>query len=204
MKRLLPPLLTLCLLAGCNSEPAKPAEKPQPKPVELEPGRGPLQKAYIAARGWNHDAQPVRLESQINGDSKGADGKSAIWRTIFASPGARSVKVFTWAGTDAADGPGRGINPGNEDNYNPSNSSTQVWDITYLKIDSDQAFQVAQKHGGDKLLEKNPDTPLLYVLDWNGGTGQLVWHVIYGTTRDEAKLRVAVNASSGDFIRLEK
>jgi hypothetical protein len=28
--------------------------------------------------------------------------------------------------------------------------------------------------------------------------------VIYGATRDEAKLKVAVNASSGDFMRVEK
>lgn len=191
-------------MTACTSEPAKPAEKPQPKPLELETGRGPFQKAYIAARGWNHDALPVRLESQPNSDSKGADGKSAVWRATFASATLRAVKPYTWAGTDASDAPGRGITPGAEDNYNPSNSSTQTWDIAYLKVDSDQALQVAQKHGGDKILQQTPDTTLLYVLDWNHNTNELTWHVIYGTNRDEAKLRVAVNASTGDFIRVEK
>jgi hypothetical protein len=32
----------------------------------------------------------------------------------------------------------------------------------------------------------------------------LIWHVIYGPSREDAKLVVDVNASSGDFIRVEK
>jgi hypothetical protein len=76
--------------------------------------------------------------------------------------------------------------------------------MAFLKVDSDKAFEVAQAHGGDKALEKNPDTPVLYSLDWSSSTNELVWHVIYGASRDEAKLRVAVNASSGEFLRVEK
>ena len=45
---------------------------------------------------------------------------------------------------------------------------------------------------------------IIYVLDWSSATNELIWHVIYGVTRDDYKLKVAVNASSGDFIRVEK
>jgi len=206
MKKLLMAVLALLLMAGCSSEPAKPAqeEKPQPKPTEFETGRVAFQKTYIAARGWARDAQPFRLESQITADSKGKDGKADVWRASFASPTQRSVKPYVWSGTDATDAPARGVSPGTEDTYVPTNASTQIFDIAFLKVDSDQALETAQKHGGDKILEKDPDTPILYVLDWNRATNQLVWHVIYGTNRDEAKLRIAVNASSGDFIRTEK
>jgi hypothetical protein len=76
--------------------------------------------------------------------------------------------------------------------------------MAFLKIDSDQAFATAQKHGGDKILEKAPDTPVIYVCDWNHNTNELVWHVIYGAAREGAKLTVAVNASSGEFIRVER
>ena len=76
--------------------------------------------------------------------------------------------------------------------------------MAFLKIDSDQALTTAQQHGGDKVLEKAPDTPVIYVCDWNHNTNQLVWHVIYGTARDGAKLTVAVDASTGQFIRVEK
>jgi len=206
MKKLLMAMLVLALMAGCSSEPSKPAQtgKPQAKAPELVTGRAAFQKAYIAARGWARDAQPYRLESLLTADSKGKDGKSAVWRASFASATQHGVKPFVWSGEDAPDVPSRGISPGTEDNYSPANSSTQVFDIAFLKVDSDKALEVAQKHGGDKLLEKDPDTPILYVLDWSRPTNELIWHVIYGNSRDNAKLTVAVNASTGEFIRVEK
>jgi hypothetical protein len=204
MKTLGMAILGLLMLAGCESEPSKPAEKPQPKTPEVVTGRTGFQKMYISARGWARDAQPFRLESQYNSDSKGHDGKSAIWGAGFASPSRGGVKRYTWSGTDASDAPSRGVSSGAEDTYSPSNSSTQIFDPAFLKVDSDKAFEVGQKHGGDKVLEKNPDLPVFYLLDWNRSANELVWHVIYGNDRNDAKLRVAVNASSGDFLRVEK
>jgi len=206
MKKLLLAIVALVLMAGCSSEPSQPArtEKPQPKTPEFVTGRTGFQRLYIAARGWARDAQPYRLESMVTSDSKGKDGKSAVWRASFASALQHGVKPYVWSGEDAPDVPSRGINPGTEDNYSPGNSSTQVFDVAFLKVDSDKALQEAQKHGGEKLLGKDPETPILYVLDWSNATHELIWHVIYGANRDQAKLKVAVNASSGEFIRVEK
>jgi hypothetical protein len=205
MKKLVSIALLLGILAGCTSQSSKPseAEKPKPKPPELATGRTAFQKLYAAAHGWARDAQPYRLESQVTADGNGRDGRATIWRGWFASVLQRGVKPYVWSGSDSPDSE-RGITPGTEDNYNPANSSTAVFDVAYLKVDSDQALQVAQKHGGEKLLAKNPDTPIFYVLDWSRATNELIWHVIYGSSRNEAKLAVAVNASSGEFIRLEK
>lgn len=195
----------LTLFVGCSSQSGNTSsEKPQPKPAEYVTGRTAFQKVYIAARGWARDAQPYRLQSQVTSDSKGLDGKSGVWRGYFASPAQRGAKPYSWSGTDVQDAPPRGVEPGTEDSYSPTNSSTKVFDIAFLKVDSDQAFEVAQKHGGEQLLKKEPDTPVFYILDWSTPTSELIWHVIYGTSRDEAKLRVAVNASDGDFIRVEK
>ena len=204
MKKLLMAMFALALMTGCSSEPSKPAEKPQPKPAEFVTGRTAFQKLYVAAHGWARDAQPYRLESQTTADAKGKDGKSGVWRGSFASAANRGTKPYIWSGTDAADAPPRGLNPGTEDSYSPTNASTQIFDVGFLKVDSDKAFEVAQKHGGDKVLEKNPDTPVSYLLEWSGPTSELVWHVIYGTSRDSATLRVAVNATSGDFQRVVK
>jgi hypothetical protein len=199
-------IVLLALLTGCSSEPTKPAEPPKPevKAPELITARSAFQKVYVAARGWNQDARPYRLESVASSDGNGHDGKWAIWRGSFASATQRSEKAYTWSGSAADGAPARGINPGTEDSYNASNSSTQVFDMAFLKIDSDQAEQTAQKHGGDKVLEKAPDTPVTFVCDWNHNTNELIWHVIYGQVREGAKLTVAVNASTGEFIRVEK
>lgn len=195
----------IMLFSACNSSPEKPAEtKQEPKPPELLTGRSAFYKTFIAARSYAADVKPFRIESIPSSDGNGLDGKSAIWRCSFASATQKGVKPYFWSGSNAPDAPPRGISPGNEDVYNPSNASTQEFDVAYLKIDTDQAFTEAQKHGGEKLLAKDPSTPVLYICDWNHNTNELTWHVIYGASRETAKLTVAVNASTGAFIRVEK
>jgi hypothetical protein len=199
-------ILLLSFLSACSDDSNKPAEnaKPEVKGPELITARSAFQKLYVAARGWNPDAKPYRLEATVTSDGNGQDGKWAVWRASFASAAGHSAKSYVWSGSAADGAPPRGINPGTEDSYSPTNSSTQVFDMAFLKIDSDQAFATAQKHGGDKIVEKDPSTPVFYVCDWNHNTNELVWHVIYGGSRDGAKLTVAVNAASGEFIRVEK
>ncbi|MGB7927085.1 MAG: hypothetical protein WCF61_02955, partial [Terriglobales bacterium] len=175
-------ILAAGLMAGCSSQPSQPApsEKPQPKPPEQITGNAAFYKCYISARGWAPDAQPYRAESEPTNDSKGRDGKAGEWRALFASPSQHATRPYTWALGD--------VSHSDVDNYSPTNSSTQIFNVQFLKEDTDKAFAVAQQHGGDKLLEKEPDTPVFYVLDWNRQTNELLWHVIYGTDRETAKL----------------
>src|SRR5919109_3508038 len=100
MKTLGMAILGLLTLVGCESEPAKPVEKAQPKGPEIVAGRTGFQKMYISARGWARDAQPFRLESQYNADSKGRDGKSAIWRAGFSAPSRNGGKRNNLSGTN--------------------------------------------------------------------------------------------------------
>src|SRR6266571_5526270 len=211
MKTIAVAVLALGMLAGC-SQPKQPAEQPQPKNAatpapktsELESGRIIFQKLYVAAHGWAPDARPYILESQNSKDASGASGKAAVWRGAFASPLRQSIKSFIWSGSSDEGAPARGISPSTEDTYNPANTSTQPFDISFLKNDSDQAFKVAQQHGGEKITRKAPDQPITYLLDWDRRKNQLVWHVIYGSSRPDAKLTVAVDASTGQFLRVEK
>ena len=199
-------LILLALLAGCSSEPEKPAEqaKPEVKGPELLTGRSGFQKVFVAARGWNRDAQPYRVESITTTDVNGRDGKWAVWRAGFASATQRVARTYTWSGSTADGAPSRGVSFGIEDSYNPTNASMQTWDVQFLKIDSDQALATALKHGGDKILEKAPDTPVSYVCDFNRNTNKLIWHVIFGANRENSKLTVSVDGSTGEFIRVEK
>jgi hypothetical protein len=204
MKRLSLSMLILALLAGCSTQSNQPVEKPKPKPPEFQTGRLIFQQLFIAAHGWARDVQPVRLQSHVTPGNKDREGKSTVWSCFFASPALRGLKSFTWSGSDAPDVPERGILPGGLDTYNPSNASTAVFDVRFLKIDSDQAYEVAQKHGGEKVLAKNADLPVAYVLDWQPAANILIWHVIYGVSRGDAKLTVDVDASTGAFVRTEK
>jgi len=205
-------LLTAALVAlmGCSSSPtpkqssgeSKKAEAP--KPPELDTGRVAFQRLYLSARNWAPDARPFRLESEPTKEANGADGKAGVWRGSFASVARRAVKSFMWSGITSDDAPARGITPGTEDTFNPSNTSTQPFDFGFLKVDSDKAFEVAQQHGGKKITDKTPNQPIKYELDWAPRNNELIWHVIYGSSDVDAKLRVAVDASTGSFLRVEK
>ena len=200
-------LFPILFFAACSSEPPKPAETKQekaaPKPTETISGREAFQKMYPAGRGWFADAKPVRMESQSTSDANGRDGKSAVWRVVFASPGRQKMQNYTWSGSASAD-IDRGISHGTEDTFSPSNASTQPFDSLFLKIDSQEALATANKHGGDKQLKKDPKLPVQFLLDWDPRKKQLVWHVIYGTSRMSAALVIDVDATNNDFIRDEK
>jgi hypothetical protein len=197
----------VAVMVACSSnQPAQPAPEQKrqtaaPKPAETQTGRETFQRLYIAARSWAGDIKPFRVQSETTSEVNGQGGKAATWRASFASPSRRAIKTYLWTG--AGDAGSRGVTPGTEDTYNPSNSATQVFDLAFLKVDTDKAFDVAQKHGGDKLTKKDPAQPVTYALDWSGSQNKLIWHVIYGSPSD-AKLRVAVDATTGEFMRVDK
>jgi len=198
MKRLA--LLILCFAVdfGCTSG-SKPSEEEKPKPPEPLTGRSVFQQLYISARGWAPDAKPYQLQSQPGKDSNGHDGKATLWRGAFTSAAQSASRPYSWSGVESQD-VARGVTPGTQDSFTPGNA----FDVAFLKIDSDEAFTTAQKHGGDKVVQENPDIPVSYLLDWNRGENNLVWHVIYGGSRNDAKLVADINASTGEFIRKEK
>jgi len=203
--------VALALLVSCSpekkaeSQPAsQPAAKPAAKEAQFETGRTAFQKMFLAARLWAPDVRPFRLQSQFTADAPTAEGKAGLWRASFASPSKRMMKLFAWSGLVGPDAPEQGISFSAEDSWSPSNSSTVPFDIAFLKVDSDKAYEVAQKNGGDKLTKKDPKQPVIFQLAWDASKNQLVWHVLYGENPTETKLRIAVDATSGNFIRVEK
>jgi hypothetical protein len=202
--------LLLAMIAGCSSEQkatsstsATSTAKPAPEAPEYITGRAAFQKLFVSARSFAPDIKPFRLQSNYLPDAPTSEGKAGIWRGYFASPSKSEAKSYTWSGVSGENFPDRGVSHGTEDTWNPSNSSAQVWELAYLKIDSDKAYELAQKHGGDKLTKKDPKQPVSFMLDWNKQDSKLLWHVVYGTNANDAKLRIAVDASSGEFVRNE-
>ena len=79
-----------------------------------------------------------------------------------------------------------------------------MFDPSFLGVDSDAAFTVAQDKGGAKLLEKDPKQSVVYVLDWDGKNRQLLWGVIYGTDTKNSKGIGVIDASTGKFLGAHK
>lgn len=194
-------LAALCL--GCSSEPAKApsSNTEQPAAMQMETGRFALQKMLAPARFWSGDALPVRMESTNLKGTNGHDGKANFWRAQFASAGRQKSEPFTWSGVATEDTP-KGVNHGTEDTYDPANRLARPFDLNFLKVDTDKAFEVAQEHGGKKVTEKDPKVNVGYRLDFDVQSSQLRWHVIYGSD-SIGKLTVLVDASSGAFLRKE-
>lgn len=201
------------IVMGCNSSSPKtdtnsastsgsPEKKDSEAAVQNETGRYALYKMLPVAHIWAADVKPVRLESAVMGGSDGHDGKASFWRATFGTAARQKAETFTWSGIDTPDTP-KGVNHGPEDSYNPANRSTQGFDLAFLKIDTDEAFKVAQEHGGKQLLAKNPKQEVMYLLDFDPRVNSLNWHVIYGASPSSAKLSVVVNASDGNFVHKE-
>ena len=215
MKSIVLVILMMAVLSGCsgNNPPtnqsggeksAASAAKPAAKASETLTGRAAFLQTYVSARGWAPDATPYLEESQPTQDASGGDGKSSVWTAGFGSASKGTAKSYTWSGSNAPDAPARGVRGSVEDTFSAGNSSTRTFDLGFLKVDSNDAIEVAQKHGGKKLLDKTPSLPIYYRLHWNAGDNALVWNVMYGGSGSDSKLNVVVNASSGQFIRIQK
>jgi hypothetical protein len=197
-------LLVMAALTGCSSGKSGRASSatptPTPQPTQTETGRIAFQKLYIQAHMWAPDAQGYLVESQPTKEVTGVDGKSAVWSAHFGSRTRGMAKGYVWSGTDALDAPSRGTEPGSQDSFSPNNLSTQTFDVGFVRSDTDQAFKVAQEHGGKELLAKEPTLPVTYRLEWNSRDNGVAWHVIYG----KYKLSVSVDASTGTYLRIDR
>ena len=193
-------LLVVLMLAACDeSKPTSQNASPEKKVAETQTGRFALQKMLPVARLWAADAKPIQLQSSPSSESTGQDGKSTYWRAVFGSASRGKSEPFSWSGSPDS----HGVDHGVEDTFNPNNRSTETWDLAFLKVDTDKAFEVAQEHGGKELLTKEPKMQIMYFLGWNAGASQLAWFVIYGGSTSNARLTVLVDASSGHFLRKE-
>jgi len=200
-------MLIIMIMTACSSEtpsgnsqpqsaPAAPAKK---EPVLYTGKQCFSQMTGLAAR-WQPDAVPFHMESALNAESNGHDGKSTIWRGMFASPTRHTYKVFTCSGSRLRDEAPVGVTSGAESAYGPT-VPPLMFQAFLLTTDSDQAYSTAQEKGGSKLMEKNPQQPVLYTLDWNPKEEALLWVVIYGSSSSESKGIGVIDASSGKFLR---
>ena len=183
------------------SEPPKAAaEVKQPAPYTAKACLSRM--ANMAAR-WQMDAIPVRLESEVNDEATGADGKSTVWTGTFASPSKRAWKTFTCSGSRLKDSAPFGVS-GDREMQLGANDIIHGFSPLYVQVDSDKAFSIAQEHGGTTLFKKDPKQPVYYflALDQNGKT--IEWFVSYGKSLKETQGIGIIDAGTGKYLRAAK
>jgi hypothetical protein len=201
-------LLALGIMIACSSQPANTPTSEGPK-RSVETRKEPVPYTALEcftrldgqAHMWAPDAMPFHFESDFTAESTGQNGKSAVWRGIFASATRRAAKYFTCSGSREPGAPVFGLSANMEVPYNPN---FVVFNSFLLKVNSDKAFEVAQQHGGEGLLKKDPQQQVAYVLGMTRGQGVPYWYVIYGKDLKSNKGIGVVNATTGAFIRAGK
>ncbi len=200
---------TAVILVACSSAPktAPSGSTPAPAPEKKEPvlysGKSCLSQMTAAATRWQPDALPIHMESGLNAESNGQDGKSTIWRGVFASATRRTYRTFTCSGSRLKTEEPIGVSGSAEAPATPD-VARAMFQPLMLTVDSDKAYATAQEHGGKALLEKDPNQPVFYTLDWDQKNKELVWAVRYGTSATETKGVGVINASTGKFLRAGK
>jgi hypothetical protein len=204
-------LIGVAILTACTSTENKPtsetpaASAPAPK---KEPALYTGQQAFNQMMGlalkWSSDAQPARLESVLTTETTGQDGKSATWRGYFVSPSRRATKTIICSGSRLPDAPPYGVSTEGADGAYNSESASLAFLGLLLKTDTDQAFTVAQQHGGDAIVKKDAKQPITYVLLKDRKQNMPVWYVIYGTSEKDRKGIGVINATTGAFVSAGK
>lgn len=197
-----------CLLSfvACSSTPSGSAGDQQavPKVAKKDPipytGKPCFTRMVDQAERWSPDALPFHLESKLNSESNGQGGKSTVWTGMFASLSRGKYKTFTCSGSVLLDEPAMGVSSGTEWAYS-AEVPALLFHPAYLIADSDKAYEAAQEKGGAALMEKNPQQPVVYTLDWDASRRQLTWVVIYGESTKSAKGIGLVDAASGKYLR---
>ncbi|HYW38159.1 MAG TPA: hypothetical protein VE957_08595 [Terriglobales bacterium] len=202
------------LTAGCSSPENKPKEstpekpasaaQPQSKEPVLYTGQEAFNRMMGLAMKWSPDAQPARLESVLTPETTGQDGKSTVWRGYFASPARRAVKTIVCSGGRRPDAPPFGVSTEGADGVYNAQSAGLIFSQYLLKTDTDKAFAIAQQHGGDAIVKKDPQQPITYVLLKDKQQNIPVWYVIYGTSETDRKGIGVINATTGAFVRAGK
>jgi len=204
-------LIALAILTGCSTTTNQP-EGTQPaggmasqaaKQPTLYTAKQCFSSMVSLAQRWDPAAMPFHLESEVNAEATGQDGKATIWRGYFASRTRSTMKTITCSGSRLPSAPARGFTDTPETPY-AATVPAHLFDPTYFLVDSDKAYATTLEHGGEALIKKDPKQPIVYSLDWDPKKREIQWLVIYGTSAADRQGICVVNARTGAFVSAGK
>jgi len=203
--RFLAVLLVLAVLAGCSTTSNQPpssqpaASQAAAKEPTLYTAKQCFGSMVNLAKRWDLGAMPFHLESELNADATGQDGKATVWRGFFASRTRGTMKTFICSGSYLPSSPARGFTDTPETPFGAT-VPTLMFDPSLLLVDSDKAFAATLDHGGSALIKKDPKQPVICTLDWDPKKKELQWLIYFGKSAAEREGVAVVNAKTGAFI----
>ena len=198
MKRHGPLWLFALLLSSCTTEAPKVEKAKEPaKPAEPVTGRYAFHQVYVAARTWGTDLQGLRVTSMRVGDQTAPPGKSYAWEITLVSPSKARQRTYIYS-VVKAENIHEGVFGGVDEPYQ-QRGQARLWNIQALKIDSDAAYEVAEKKSAD-YIKKNPDKPVMFLLEQTPRHPNLAWRVVWGPSVGASNYSVYVDASIGSYL----
>ena len=195
------------LACGSTSPAPQPTAATSTPAVQKEPVLYTAKQCFTSmvglAQRWTPDAMPFHMESELTSEATGQGGKATIWRAIFASQSRGTMESFICSGSRLPSSPALGFTSTAENAY-PPNVPAMLFLPSYFQTDSDKAFDASLEHGGTAMIKKDPKQPVVYLLDWDPKTRQLLWSLIYGKSQADRQGLCVVNATTGGFIRAGK
>lgn len=199
--------LILTTIFGCSTltetPPVKTSATPASKGPTLYTAKGCFSSMLNLAQRWSPDAMPVHMESEVNADATGQEGKASVWRASFASRSRGTMKTVSCSGSRLPTSPALGFDDTPEIAY-AANVPAAIFDAASFQIDSDKAFAVTLEHGGAPFIKKDPQQPILYLLDWDAKKKQLLWWVVYGKSPTDRQGLCVIDAKTGAFTSAGK
>lgn len=189
------------MLGGCSSTSTAPAAKKEVKPVEPIGGQSALFYMYQAARQWKSDAQILTVENMNMDAVKPVDGKYGAWRATFVSLTSKSQRVFTY-GVQEEGAIRKGTYSGSEAVYAARPRVFPI-PIQKVKVDTPAALETARKEL-KPIIDKNPDQPIQYLMEWTYQTPNPAWRVYVGSSVSASLGSVYVDADTGKFLKKVK
>jgi hypothetical protein len=192
--------LAIVLLAGCSSAPKQETAKPPEKPPEPVTGRQAFQRIYPQARRWAMDAQLLELRSIALTQVKSEKGKAAAWQATLVSPSSGQSRVYTYSIVEA-EGIHEGVFAAAAERA-PAQQALMPFEISAIRVDSDQAFETAAKKSQD-YISKNPNKPVSFLLEQTKRFPDVTWRVIWGQSVATSDYSVFVDGTTGAFLAIE-
>jgi hypothetical protein len=191
-------LLTLAACSSPNEAAAKKAEQTPDPPLT---GRQAFQRMFPQARAWALDALPLLLQSYNLAKVKSAGGKAGAWEATFVSASLHRSRLFTWSALEAEGNLHKGVFAGPEQSYSMPTGQESPFEISAIRVDSDEALEAASKQKDTIVFRKKfPDIPMMFILERTRRFPDLAWRVLFGESVSTSEYSVYIDATTGKYL----